>query len=157
MKTLTDSPARSRAGFTLVEVMVVAAVVGLLSAIAIPNMAKSRDTAAAARFAHDIRLAMDAFTAYSFERGTYPPDRQPGEVPPGMEDYLRPIQWTRETSLGGQWDWDYQVFGVKAGVSVFQPIVGRPVLELVDQLMDNGDLASGGFRERANGYIGFIE
>jgi prepilin-type N-terminal cleavage/methylation domain-containing protein len=35
---------RSRAGFTLVEMMIVVAIIGLLASLAVPNLARARDT-----------------------------------------------------------------------------------------------------------------
>jgi len=42
---LNITPARNRLGFTLVEIMIVVAIIGLLAAIAIPNFVRARNTA----------------------------------------------------------------------------------------------------------------
>jgi prepilin-type N-terminal cleavage/methylation domain-containing protein len=146
------------AGFTLVEVMIVVAIIGLLAAIAAPAYAKARTNAQNACFIADLRTAKHAFLQYSFDhRGTYPPDVWPAIVPAGMAEYLGTFPWTQTTPIGGQWDWDNGQFGSKAGVSVYQPAAGQAQMRQIDQMIDDGDLSTGSFRERAAGYISIIE
>jgi type IV pilus assembly protein PilA len=146
-----------RQGFTLVEIMIVVAIIGLLAAIAIPSFVKARKRAQATTFISDLRVACDAFELYTMEKGTYPPDKTPGVIPPGMADYLAKTHWTEKTPIGGQWDWDNGQFGSKAGVSVYEP--DRTVLEMqeIDKMIDDGNLGTGIFRQRAQGYIMIIE
>ena len=148
---------RVRTGFTLVELMIVVAVVGLLAAIAIPSFVRARERSLNVRFAADLQVAKAAFTEYSVEHGKYPPDTQPGVVPEGMADYLRRIAWTEPTTIGGQWDWDNSQFGFKAGVSVYSPTASIGQMLRIDKIIDDGNLATGEFQSRANGYIGAIE
>jgi prepilin-type N-terminal cleavage/methylation domain-containing protein len=148
---------RVRAGFTLTELMIVVAVIGLLAAIAIPSFVRARERSLNVRFAADLQVAKAAFTEYSMEHGKYPPDTQPGVVPEGMVDYLRRIEWTKPTTLGGSWDWDNGQFGFKAGVSVYSPTASSGQMLRIDKIIDDGNLATGEFRSRANGYIGIIE
>jgi prepilin-type N-terminal cleavage/methylation domain-containing protein len=148
---------RVRAGFTLTELMIVVAVIGLLAAIAIPSYARARERSWNVRFAADLQVAKAAFTEYSVEHGKYPPDTQPGAVPEGMAEYLRRMEWTKPTTLGGSWDWDNSQFGFKAGVSVYHPTASSGQLLQLDKTIDDGNLATGEFRSRADGYIGIIE
>jgi prepilin-type N-terminal cleavage/methylation domain-containing protein len=144
-------------GFTLVEMMIVVAVIGLLAAITVPNLVRAREDAQNGVYASDLRVATGAFQEYAVINGAYPGDRTPSQIPAGMEDYLVNIDWTERNSLGGRWDWDAQVFGVTAGVSVYQPRASEEQLKRLDRLIDDGNLASGQFRQRAGGYISVIE
>lgn len=144
-------------GFTLVELMIAVCIIGILAMVVVPAVVSARWKAAIARYSHDVRIAAGAFELYALEHGRYPPDRTPAVVPPGMESYLQKIRWDQPTSLGGMWDWDYQVFGYKAGVSVYKPDAPDEVLEQVDRTIDDGSLSEGIFRSRSHGYIYIIE
>jgi prepilin-type N-terminal cleavage/methylation domain-containing protein len=159
MKSATQIPLTSdrRRGYTLVEIMVVVGIIGFLAALALPSMGRARTNSQGAAFINNLRLARAVFEAHVIENGFYPDDTTPGVIPDGMAQDLKSIQWARPTPIGGQWDWDYLQFGVTAGVSVFMPNFSDEQMTRIDQRIDDGDLSSGQFRQRAGGYIFIIE
>ena len=56
-----------RAGFTLVEIMIVVAIIALLAAIAVPNLLRSRKRSQASRILEDMRLIDNAIDQYAIE------------------------------------------------------------------------------------------
>ncbi len=58
-----------KAGFTLVEIMIVVAIIGLLAAIAIPNFVKARQTAQANACLNNLRIIDAAKNQYALEKG----------------------------------------------------------------------------------------
>ncbi len=73
-----------RAGFTLVEIMIVVAIIGLLAAIAIPNFVKARATSQANACINNLRQIDAAANQFALEQHkttgatiTYPTDLTP--------------------------------------------------------------------------------
>ena len=65
MKKLTNK----RAGFTLVEIMIVVAIIALLAAIAVPGFLRARKRSQASKIINDLRLVDAAVDQYAIERG----------------------------------------------------------------------------------------
>jgi len=65
MKKLTNR----RAGFTLVEIMIVVAIIALLAAIAVPGFLRARKRSQASKIINDLRLVDAAVDQYAIERG----------------------------------------------------------------------------------------
>jgi prepilin-type N-terminal cleavage/methylation domain-containing protein len=66
MKTTTNS---RRAGFTLVEIMIVVAIIGLLASIAIPNYVRARATSQQSACINNLRLIDGAINEWALETG----------------------------------------------------------------------------------------
>jgi prepilin-type N-terminal cleavage/methylation domain-containing protein len=56
-----------RGGFTLVEIMIVVAIIALLAAIAVPNFLRSRKRAQATQVLQDLRMIDAAIDQYAIE------------------------------------------------------------------------------------------
>lgn len=59
--------------FTLIELLIVVAIIGILAAIALPNFLEAQIRAKVARAQSEERILADAFDSYSMDHGSYPP------------------------------------------------------------------------------------
>jgi len=58
---------KKRGGFTLVEIMIVVAIIALLAAIAVPNFLRARKRSQATRVLEDLRMIDSAIDQYAIE------------------------------------------------------------------------------------------
>jgi len=58
---------KNRGGFTLVEIMIVVAIIALLAAIAVPNFLRARKRSQATRMLEDLRILDSATDQYAIE------------------------------------------------------------------------------------------
>ena len=64
---LNKLSAKTRAGFTLVEIMIVVAIIALLAAIAVPGFLRARKRSQASKIINDLRLIDAAVDQYAIE------------------------------------------------------------------------------------------
>ncbi|MBN1676782.1 MAG: type II secretion system protein GspG [Kiritimatiellae bacterium] len=77
----TDSTCRAyRRGFTLVEIMIVVAIIGLLSSIAIPSFMKARHQSRVTRAQRDLTVLSGAIEQLVWDTGYWPGPQTPDEV-----------------------------------------------------------------------------
>lgn len=81
-------PDDRRAGFTLVELLLTMAVIGILAQIAIPNYKGLTIKARAVDVVADMEVVEQAARGYQGDRHSWPPESPPGVVPAGMGPFL---------------------------------------------------------------------
>lgn len=102
-------PPRHEGGFTLLELLIVCAVIGIIANIAIPGLYQSVYRAKAAKIIEDYTMVRTMVHQYYADHGAYPADQGPGVEPPELASYLRArLVWAHADY---DYDWELWVDG----------------------------------------------
>jgi type II secretory pathway pseudopilin PulG len=142
-----------------VEIMVVTLIIGVMASIAIPSFLRARKIALRNRFISDQRVLCDGLTRLVMSTGSYPPDCQAGEIPPGLASFVKHTDWTKPTEVGGRWDWDYKTAQCEglAGLAVDNPTWSDADMADIDGWIDDGNLETGRFRKNGRHFMYLLE
>ena len=138
------SETRTEEGFTLLELLVAVAIIGILAALAVPAYSVYKARANVASTAADLRGFASGFWAYTVDNEDFPDDTNL-VLPPGMEIFIEPSVWNRGPAIGGQYNWEGPSFYPYAGISIMNP-PSNDILRSLDKALDDGDLTRGRFR-----------
>lgn len=162
MKTKND-PARrptGRRGFTLAEILITVAIIGMLAAISIPSFSRARVQSRTKAAVNDLRVIYDGFQQYSMEMGDYSAaPAVPAVMPTYMEGFIKSTTFTNKTPVGGYYYYKSTIFGALNGrpaIGIVAP-AGMWPAELdssymlsIDKNLDDGDVTSGLFVRLSN-------
>jgi type II secretion system protein G len=79
----------NRSAFTLIELLIVVAIIAILAAIAVPNFLEAQTRAKVGRVYADFRSIATALEAYRVDQTAYPPSHAPFQNLPG-DDFIEP-------------------------------------------------------------------
>ena len=150
-------PWSRRAGFTLVEIMIVVLIIGMIAAIAIPAIQRVQLRAKKSRFVSDLRVFTQAFETYAMQNGGWPPNVGPGIVPPALSGALQVNVWTNPSVVGGNWNYDNNINGVTTAISISGANIDTSVMQAIDAIIDDGDLSTGNFQLINSRYMYILE
>jgi prepilin-type N-terminal cleavage/methylation domain-containing protein len=96
---------RIEGGFTLIEVLIVVAVIGIIAAIALPSFIKMKTRSKTAVIASDFHHFRDQVYLYESDYNLVPPETGLGDKPPELDEYLG-RQFTFKPELMYWYDWE---------------------------------------------------
>jgi len=145
-----------QAGLTLIELMIVAAIIALLASLAIPGYIAARNTAQRGSLLSEIRQNSQALDLYASDNnGLLPPTATAtAVVPTGLDPYLpRTSTWQRSHPIGATWGWaNFSPTTTSRGSGLLLLVfagVAETVQEhalAIDRSLDDGALTEGSVR-----------
>ena len=149
---------RFKSAFSLIEMLVVVAVIGIVAAIGLPSVSRINDSATASAVAGNLINFGKAFRAYEKLEGDWPPDNIRGTMPPGvgMEEYITESIFEGTTPVGGNYNWEGPEVHSYAGVSIQGSTASAEMFIRIDEILDDGNLNTGYFLRTPNGRYTYV-
>ena len=155
---MSRARARRSGGFTLVEMVVVAAVVSILARIALPNLQESVIRARAAAALGDVEVVRTAAANYHARSNLWPVEAAPGVVPPELvADLPAGFSFKRD-----QYQLDWELWSLPDGIpphSGPKTLVGVSIIT-DDDLLGNavaGLIGTNGWYSMGHSYTFLVE
>ena len=160
MTVVSTGQSRSEAGFTLIDVLFVMAILGLLSTLAIPGLMRARGAAQSASALGTLRVVNSAQLSFAITCGLgfYSPDFTTLAVtPPGSADaFLSPELATGATFVKGGYDFSMAgtpLAGAPATCNGLGPGQSAPAYAAVADQLDAGGGIGRYFGTNADGIV----
>ncbi len=138
------------------ELSVVLFIISVVAALGVPAFKRITLNARSAAAINDLRVFAGAFQSYAHDRGDWPAATGvPGEIPPGMQNYLSATNWEKATPIGGAYTWAenslqqgerYRAVLIISSVGDNIVTADRQQLTDIDHKIDDGNLETGNFR-----------
>jgi len=151
---------KQKHGLTLLELVIVVAIIILLAGIAVPSIFRGRRQAQIAALGDEFRTDYEAFVMYAQEKGQLPASASGFSViPTGMDLYMpKKSTWTIDNSDGsltnpqfrGRWFWfggpvpEYP--GYNGFIMFYSPDITADVAQEIDNRLDDGNVNGGAMR-----------
>ena len=146
---------RARQAFTLVEILIVVAILGILAALVVPSFASASDESRRTVFVTELRQFVEAAILYENFEGSPVPDLGTGTTNEAWSRYVDAATWTSQTPIDGSWDAELNSFGVRSAIGVHfddaQTAKDDAYMLIIDGMIDDNDLETGGFRRLGDG------
>lgn len=101
---------KNNSGFTIVELLVVIAVIAILTAISIPTIAKWRERTYLTRANTEISIFVNATKLYVTKYNTYPVDASDADIPSNINEFISSDDsidnWPNAPWPGSMYDYD---------------------------------------------------
>jgi prepilin-type N-terminal cleavage/methylation domain-containing protein len=95
---------RRRAGFTLIEILIVVTIIGIIARVALPQVLGVRLKARAARIVTDMEIIRGAAFQVYADSGYWPAATELGTPSPAMSAYMPPgVSWNPEPGVRYAW------------------------------------------------------